>query len=310
MFGTREAFEYFQCSECQCLQIASIPPQLSQYYPARYYSFQEPQKPSGYKPYPRTILERFRARHALFGHGRMLDDFAAHFVDCPSEYRSTIDVLKRCALQSWDARFLDVGCGFSSSWLESLRQLGFHDLTGVDPYIQQDVSYDSISIRKGQLGDVTGSFDVITLHHSLEHIEDQRGTFGAVRSLLAPEGVCILRLPLVTSMVWNMYGTDWVELDAPRHLYLHSLASVELLAHKAGLQVIHMTWDSTAFEFYGSEQYRRGIALTAETSFATHPENSDFTYAEMATFAALAEEANRKGRGGRGCFYLRHAHAS
>ena len=32
MFGTRKKFDYLQCSECGCLQIAKIPSDMSDYY--------------------------------------------------------------------------------------------------------------------------------------------------------------------------------------------------------------------------------------------------------------------------------------
>src|SRR5690606_15282057 len=49
MFGTRVSFPYFGCSYCECLQIANIPEDLTQYYPKDYYSQQlrlEPTHPS------------------------------------------------------------------------------------------------------------------------------------------------------------------------------------------------------------------------------------------------------------------------
>src|SRR5206468_2718584 len=39
MFGLREAFDYFECAACGCLQIAQVPRDLSKYYPPQYYSF-------------------------------------------------------------------------------------------------------------------------------------------------------------------------------------------------------------------------------------------------------------------------------
>jgi hypothetical protein len=309
MFGTCEEFEYFLCCECGCLQIRQIPSALSNYYPPDYYSLSQRPKPPPYKPYPKAVLEKFRVTHALFGQRRMLAQFAAYFVDYPSEWDQYRAFLQHCELTGWNARFLDVGCGSHSWWLDGLSRLGFHDLTGVDPNIAESSVYSNIHILKGQIGEISGKFDVITLHHSLEHIPDQLGTMQAVKALMKPSSVCIVRLPLVSSMVWEMYGTDWVELDAPRHLYLHSLRSVELLGKNAGLRLNYTTWDSTAFEFYGSEQYRRGIPLFAENSFGRCPDRSDFTYREMAHFSALAERANREGRGGRGCFYFRLANA-
>src|SRR5215470_11645307 len=38
MFGLREVFDYFQCAECGCLQIAVFPSDISRYYPPSYYS--------------------------------------------------------------------------------------------------------------------------------------------------------------------------------------------------------------------------------------------------------------------------------
>lgn len=305
MFGTREEFEYFQCCDCGCLQIREIPGDLIRHYSDRYYSLSQVAQAPPYVPYPKGLLERFRLAYALFSSGRWLAEMAAYFVDYPEDWPRFKGHLQRCTLKGWDARFLDIGCGCRSWWLEGLGRLGFSNLLGIDPHIGQSVSYDQIRIQKADIRDVAGKFDVVTLHHSLEHIPDQVGTLEAVRALLKPTGVCIVRLPLVSSMVWELYGTDWVELDAPRHLYLHSLRSVERLAETAGFTVEHTMWDSTGFEFYGSEQYRRGIPLTAENSFSVRPDNSVFTYQEMAHFSKLAERANREGRGGRACFFLR-----
>ena len=39
MFGLRDEFKYFQCGECECLQVVSIPEDMSRFYPEEYYSF-------------------------------------------------------------------------------------------------------------------------------------------------------------------------------------------------------------------------------------------------------------------------------
>ena len=41
MFGTKEAFDYFQCSNCDCIQIKEVPQNLGDYYPSNYYSFSD-----------------------------------------------------------------------------------------------------------------------------------------------------------------------------------------------------------------------------------------------------------------------------
>lgn len=309
MFGTREEFSYFLCAHCGCLQITEIPPNLSNYYPDSYYSLNQDNTATRSKkhPRPRAFLEKIRAGTALFGKRYKLDKLAAQFVDIPPEIHPVGPYIKACGIQSWDAAFLDVGCGSRSWWLSNLHDLGFTNLVGVDPHIEHDIDENGIHIRKAKIHDIEGQFDLITLHHSLEHIPDQANTLQAIKSRLKPRGHCLIRIPLVSSLVWEMYGTDWVGLDAPRHLYLHSLTSIELLGEKVGLELVQTSWDSCRFDFYGSEQYRRDIPLTAENSFWKEPSKSDFTYREMANFSALADKVNQDGRGGFGCFIFRIA---
>ena len=38
MFGTRETFEYHECSGCGCLQIAEYPADIARHYPSGYAS--------------------------------------------------------------------------------------------------------------------------------------------------------------------------------------------------------------------------------------------------------------------------------
>ena len=122
-----------------------------------------------------------------------------------------------------------------------------------------------------------------------------------------PDGICLIRIPIVSSRVWEDYGTNWVEFDPPRHLYLHSLKSIKLLASKAGLEVFDIQYDTTAFEFYGSEMYARGIPLTDENSPWINTNSSLFTNEEMDGFTALADKVNQAGQSGRAAFFLRKA---
>lgn len=305
MFGTREAFEYFQCNNCKCLQISKIPSNLSSFYPENYYSYRNNSLKLQKKSPILKQLEMFRIRYALFGKGFKLAKLSSHIVDLPSEIRKVGPWLKKCNISSFDAEFLDIGCGTESWWLNNLKSLGFHKLLGIDPFIQNNVTYNGITILKTHPHNLHKKFDLISLHHSLEHIPNQVEILRNIRSLLKPNGFCLIRIPLVSSLVWEQYGTDWVELDAPRHLYLHSYDSLKLLADNEGFHLADFFCDSTEFEFWGSEQYRRDIPLMAEDSFSINSSKSNFTYREMSDFKNMAEEANNIGQGGRGCFFFR-----
>lgn len=45
--------------------------------------------------------------------------------------------------------------------------------------------------------------------------------------------MCLLRLLIVPSQAWREYGVHWVQLDEPRHLYLHSVDSLRAVAANA-----------------------------------------------------------------------------
>lgn len=304
MFGSREEFDYFQCQNCQCLQITEIPSDLSRHYPSSYYSFNFQKFHEPAKPLIRKRLEMWCSRQMIFDRGHKQSRFARLFVTPPDSTKKIGPLLQACRVNSFQNSFLDVGCGSSSWWLSDLKSIGFSNLKGVDPFIDRDIEADGIEIKKMQLGEMSERFDIITLHHSLEHTPDQLSTLHQIREHLNPGGCCLIRIPVVSSDVWDQYGTDWVELDAPRHLFLHSMESIKLVAERAGLRLFHKSWDSTEFEFWGSEQYRRGIPLMSDDSFFIAPKRSSFTYREMASFREQAENANHKGRGGRGLFFF------
>ena len=310
MFGTREQFAYFKCNSCGCLQIAEVPTDLARHYPDHYYSLLTPPYPK--RPTPlRRWLQKQRVRTAIFARGYRVNAVAKRFVGLPDAlYRrqgglTTGEVLKKAGIRSFSARCLDVGCGSFSFWLDHLRQLGFNNLIGVDPHITKDQHHGPIRIVKGKIEDIQGKFDLITLHHSLEHIPEQLATLNSVRNLLLPTGTCLIRVPIVSSLVWETYGVDWVELDAPRHLYLHSIDSITTVAEHARLDLYDTAYDSTSFEFYGSEQYRRDIPLNDPRSLWINSESSLFSKTEMDQFSLLAETANAELKGGRAGFYFR-----
>ena len=63
---------------------------------------------------------------------------------------------------------------------------------------------------------------------------------------------------------WEKYGVDWYQLDAPRHLFLHSKDSMSFLADKAGLTIDKIKYDSTSSQFINSENYQKDIPLIQE----------------------------------------------
>jgi SAM-dependent methyltransferase len=306
MFGTREEFDYFQCSNCGCLQIVNIPSNLDRYYPPHYYSFRPVETNDTANPIYR-FLQKQRTRNALFGRGYKLNRLLSRLVPFPPELNICGPIVRRAGIKSFNAPILDVGCGSQSWWLSHLKKLGFSNLLGIDPFVAKDAKVNRVPILKKDITEVSGRFLLITFHHSFEHIANPYKVLQTVKSLLTPQGVCLLRLPVVSSYAWEKYGVNWVELDAPRHFFLYSTRSIEILINKVGLDLFDVVYDSDWWEFVGSEQYVHDIPLIAENSYFVDPQKSIFSPEEIECFKKEAERVNREKRAGRAGFYLRVA---
>lgn len=251
--GSREEFKYFKCSSCDCLQIQKYPNDIKKYYGSTYYSYKEisPER-SRFK-----LLKNKRDLYAITNKG---------FIGRVLYYIKPNDLLHNCGigLTNKNCKVLDVGCG-SGYFLESLRRLSYSDLTGIDPFIDKDVlDKNGICIYKNHIDNISGEYDAIFFHHSLEHMPNQHDQMKNIARLLSKNGFCIIRIPICSSFAWEKYGVNWVQLDAPRHFYLHSLKSIKILAMTAGLEVVNVVYDSTGFQYSGSENYKKNKMIISE----------------------------------------------
>lgn len=228
MFGLRGNFAYFQCSQCGCLQISEIPADMSKYYPANYYSFHS--RPDAPINLAKKLIKRIRDNYAIFNQGllgRLL------YVFFPYE---TLRVLSRIRLTK-DSAILDVGCG-SGDFLYTLRENGFRNLLGIDPFIEKNIEYkNGLRILKQTISDAKGIWDLIMFHHSFEHLPNPLEILQSVSKLLNKGGVCLIRIPTVPCYAWEHYRENWVQLDAPRHFFIHSPESIKILAGQAGFRL-------------------------------------------------------------------------
>jgi SAM-dependent methyltransferase len=207
-----------------------------------------------------------------------------------------------------DARILEVGCG-NGYYLLALFELGYRTLWGIDPFMdQRAVRTSPVRLESRSILDVDpveGPVDAVLFNHSFEHIAEQHETIERARQLLCSGGVCVIRIPTVSSWAWDHYRCDWVQLDAPRHLYLHSRDSLALLAAQHGFAVERVVDDSTAFQFWGSEKYRQGLSLASSKTSRFKRGGNDFTPEQMGEFESRAADLNSQGRGDQFAAYLR-----
>ena len=92
-----------------------------------------------------------------------------------------------------------------------------------------------------------------------------------------------------------------MQLDPPRHLYLHSVKSMEVLAGKHGFKLEGVHFDSTEFQFTGSERYLKNIPLL-------EGEDSElFTEKAIRDYKRKADKLNKCGKGDQACFIFKPA---
>jgi len=133
-------------------------------------------------------------------------------------------------------------------------------------------------------------------NHSFEHIWEQHDTLGKAKNLLEKDGVILLRLPVINT-AFSTYRENWVQIDAQRHFYLHSLKSINMLCNKHGLYIYHKYFDSSEFQFIGSEQYKQGITLNADNSYLKNNKKSIFTSQDIKNYKKQARQLNKEEKG-------------
>ena len=297
MLGLRDIHTYFECAECGCLQIANVPDNIQEYYPNEdYYSYDAVKAVSGIKGKLIKMRDRYAATGSCFV-GRLMQRIQPHD-KLPSLRHADV---------SLDSKILDVGCG-AGHLLHSMQEAGFKNLLGIDPFNSKELNYDNgLNIQPKSIHDMSGSneWNLIMFNHSFEHVFDQHDVLEKVMTLLKPGGICMIRIPTVTSWAWRSYGVDWVQLDAPRHLFLHSMQSMNVLAEQKGFKLENVVYDSFAFQQWGSEQYKKDIALHDENSYAVNPDKPPFSEADIREFETHSKELNASKSGDQAAFYLR-----
>lgn len=296
MFGLREKFSYFQCPKCDCLQITEIPQNLDKYYPDNYYSFNSNFVNLNTKSFKNRLISR-RNKYAILKKGifnKLL------FKKYPTEIFEPLALAKINRKTS----ILDVGCG-GGKLLFILKNIGFKNLTGIDPFNQKDIHKNGVKILKEYIMDINGKWEFIMFNHSFEHMENPLETLKKVYELLDEEGQCMIRIPISSSFAWEHYRENWVQLDAPRHFFLHSLKSINLLAEEANLKVEKIFFDSEEFQFWGSEQYLKDIPLISKESYKFNKQGAIFSSQQLKEFKKRSIKLNEEQRGDMCAFYLR-----
>jgi 2-polyprenyl-3-methyl-5-hydroxy-6-metoxy-1,4-benzoquinol methylase len=145
-------------------------------------------------------------------------------------------------------RVLDVGCG-AGIFLDYLKNKGFY-VEGVE------LSPWGYNIAKNRLGlkihnnlienltPPSNKFDVITLYDVLEHTTNPNDFLITLKKWLKKDGVVIINLPNIDSMISNSTKDLWNKLCPPDHTFHFNNKSISYLLNKNGYNPISITTNS------------------------------------------------------------------
>ncbi|MDO4584287.1 MAG: class I SAM-dependent methyltransferase [Planctomycetia bacterium] len=195
-------------------------------------------------------------------------------------------------------RILDVGCG-RGDLLRSMQYAGFKDLTGIDPFLPQEISENGFHLYRKTMEELEGKYDVIVSCHSLEHLSDQHSAMRSLKRLLAPNGYLAITIPMYNEYFLRKYGNAWCSWSIPHHFYLHSMESFQKLLSANNLQIEKHIQSTHISYVYDSERY---LAMLSDDPLV----KKRFAETSMAEWKREMWRVIRAGNGDCGLFLIRH----
>lgn len=278
----RDDYLYGRCS-CALVSLRPTPRdhEIPDFYPDDYPPH-EAQGRLGTAREP-NALERFAARHRFGAKVVRRRDVWGRFLWWASGV-AVGDLIN----PRGDNRLLDVGCG-SGRLLARHRSLGW-EVRGIDPGERAVASCRLQGLPVQQAGLLEADlpsrhFDVILLHHVIEHVPRPIDALRRARDLLASGGVIVIATPNIRGLGFRLYGSCWYALDAPRHLHLFDAETLTRASENAGLSVLSLRTEASARVLAASRHYSR-------TQGAVLPPG-------LAARAAALERSREQGEGSR-----------
>ncbi|MCW3091372.1 MAG: class SAM-dependent methyltransferase [Ferruginibacter sp.] len=250
MMGLNERFVYSQCVNCGHTHLNTVPQNMSKYYNAKeYYSFKDGS----------SVVRNIVGRSLTFIKKKLLQLNIKKSILYSSALKSLqlIDGIDKNDL------ILDYGCG-AGQFVNELNTLGFKNARGFDPFLPEDKMYKGeLCLTKNLDALKAPCWDIITLNHVFEHLENPIERLRSLNKLLCVRGKLLLRFPIIDSFAFEKYRENWVQFDAPRHLNLFTRKSIKMAVEKAGnFRILAMHDDSFHFQFTGSELYLKKLSLS------------------------------------------------
>ena len=227
-----EHFEVMAHKEYEMLVTSPVPKNLENYYKSEtYISHTDSKKTFFDKIY--QVVKNYTLKQKLL----LLNSFKLSSKSVLDFGAGTGDFLKVCKNNNWE-------------------------VLGIEPSLEarENAAKKGIYLKENLLDVGNKKFDVITLWHVLEHVENLKNTIKFLKGLFLPGGRIVVAVPNYKSYDAEFYKEYWAAYDVPRHLWHFSQKAIRKLFLEAEMVVeetLPMKFDSYYVSLL-SEKYKTG----------------------------------------------------
>jgi SAM-dependent methyltransferase len=142
-------------------------------------------------------------------------------------------------LKNLDCNLYDVGCG-DGEFLGACQKRGIR-IGGCEPQARgRDQAEKNLNCRIDEnlfASTEDQLFDAVTVWHVIEHVDNPGKMIRDIWNNLKPGGLLAVSTVNIDSWQARIFGTNWLHLDPPRHLWIGSRKAVEQLLVKNGFVI-------------------------------------------------------------------------
>lgn len=134
-------------------------------------------------------------------------------------------------------RSLDIGCA-DGLFPELLKSNGW-DAYGLEPFTELDDMHSNIYRTTVEDFEINEKFNLVTMIHSLEHVEHPDHVLNKIRKLINEEGYLLISVPHFEGIWSKLKGNNWNWLNLDEHYFHFTKQSLHNVLKLNGFNILY-----------------------------------------------------------------------